>query len=114
MPEISIQKNCASLTNLEDCESFGEPIGPLPKQTAAGFFEEGGMYAGTWDCEPGKLQLDLDITEFCHLLEGHWVLTSESGQVTEIRAGDSWIFPKGWKGTSDVREKVRKVYMIIE
>ncbi|MEM6512700.1 MAG: cupin domain-containing protein [Pseudomonadota bacterium] len=114
MPEISIQKNCASLTDLEDCESFGEPIGPLPRQTNAGFLDGDGLYAGTWECEPGKLQLDLEITEFCHLLEGHWVLTSESGQVTEIRAGDSWVFPKGWKGVSDVREKVRKVYMIIE
>ena len=28
--------------------------------------------------------LDLDLTEFCHLLEGHWRFTSESGQVTEV------------------------------
>jgi uncharacterized cupin superfamily protein len=41
------------------------------------------------------------------------VLTSVSGKVTEIRAGDSWVFPKGWKGTSEVVETVRKVYMII-
>lgn len=114
MPEISIQRTAAELDNLEDCESFGEPVGDLPRQTAAGFYEENGMYAGTWDCEPGTLMLDLEITEFCHLLEGHWKLTSESGQVTEIRPGDSWIFPKGWKGTSEVIEKVRKIYMIIE
>ena len=60
-----------------------------------------------------KLQLDLAITEFCHLLRGHWVLTSESGQVTEIKAGDSWVFPNGWKGTAEVLETVRKVYMVV-
>lgn len=113
MPEISIQKNCASLDNLVEAESFGEPIGELPLQTDAGFFEEGNLVAGTWECAPGTLKLDLDITEFCHLLKGHWVLTSESGEVTEIEAGDSWIFPKGWRGTAEVKETVRKVYMII-
>lgn len=68
---------------------------------------------GTWECEPGKLQLDLEITEFCHLLKGHWILTAESGQVTEIRAGDSWVFPRGRKGVAEVVETVRKVYMVV-
>ncbi len=113
MPEISIQNQCASLTDLIDTDSFGEPIGELPRQTDSGFFEEGNLVAGTWECEPGKLQLDLGITEFCHLLQGHWILTSESGQVTEVRAGDSWIFPNGWKGTAEVVETVRKVYMVV-
>lgn len=113
MPEISVQQGCASLNDLINVESFGEPIGDLPLQTDGNFFEEGNLTAGTWECEPGKLQLDLDITEFCHLLKGHWVLTSESGQVTEVKAGDSWIFPKGWKGVAEVVETVRKVYMII-
>jgi uncharacterized cupin superfamily protein len=113
MPEISIQKQCAGLTDLVATDSFGEPVGDLPKQTDSGFYEEGNFIAGTWECEPGVLQLDLDLTEFCHLLKGHWILTSESGQVTEIKAGDSWIFPKGWKGRSEVVATVRKVYMII-
>jgi len=113
MPEISIQHQCANLTDLAACDSFGEPIGDLPTQTDSGFFAEGNLVAGTWECGPGKLQLDLDITEFCHLLKGHWILTSESGQVTEIKAGDSWVFPRGWKGTSEVVETVRKVYLII-
>jgi uncharacterized cupin superfamily protein len=113
MPEISVQKQCLGLTNLVGAESFGVPIGDLPKQTDAGFFEEGNLIAGTWECGPGKLQLDLDVTEFCHLLKGHWVLTSESGQVTDLRAGDSWVFPRGWKGTSEVVETVRKAYLIV-
>ena len=113
MPEISVQHQCATLTDLIDAETFGEPIGELPRQTDSGFFETDKMFAGTWQCEPGKLQLDLEITEFCHLLEGHWVLTSESGQVTEVKAGDSWVFPLGWKGTAEVLETVRKVYLMI-
>ena len=113
MPEIKVQHQCASLTDLIDADSFGEPIGALPRQTDSGFLAEDNMFAGTWECEPGKLQLDLDVTEFCHLLEGHWILTSESGQSTEVKAGDSWVFPRGWKGTAEVVEKVRKVYLMI-
>ena len=113
MPEISVQKQCASLNDLVLTETFGEPVGPLPKQTDSGFFDQNNMYAGTWDCEPGVMKLELDIVEFCHLLKGHWILTSESGQVTEVKAGDSWVFPKGWKGTSKVVETVRKIYFIV-
>ncbi|NKB36454.1 MAG: DUF861 domain-containing protein [Gammaproteobacteria bacterium] len=113
MPEISIQKNCSQLSDLIDTESFGEPIGKLPKQTNSGFFEQDNLYAGTWECAPGTLKLDLDVMEFCHLLSGHWILTSESGQITEIKAGDSWVFPNGWKGKAEVIETVRKVYFLI-
>lgn len=113
MPEISVQHQCAALTGLTPVGSFGEPVGPLPGQTDKGFYSEGNMIAGTWECEPGTLKLDLNLTEFCHLLEGHWRFTSESGVVTDVRAGDSWVFPKGWRGTAEVIEKVRKVYMMI-
>ena len=113
MPEISVQHQCAALTDLVKVDSFCVPMGDLPMQTDNGFFEQGNLIAGTWECEPGTLQMDLEITEFCHLLKGHWVFTSESGQVTEVKAGDSWIFPRGWKGTAEVLETVRKVYMII-
>ena len=114
MPEISVQHQCAKLTDLELTDSFGDAVGALPKQTNSGFYEAGNSYAGTWECEPGLLDLDLTVTEFCHLLEGHWILTSESGQVTEIRAGDSWVFPNGWKGRAEVVEKVRKVYWMVQ
>lgn len=113
MPEVSIQKQCASISDLVEVDSFGTPVGPLPLQTDKGFFSEGNMVCGTWECAEGTLELDLDVTEFCHLLEGHWKFTSISGQVSEVKAGDSWVFPKGWKGTAEVVEKVRKVYMMI-
>jgi|TARA_B110000495_G_scaffold131041_1_gene114243 uncharacterized cupin superfamily protein len=113
MTEIKVQHQCIDLDDLIETESFGEAIGPLPKQTDSGFLDQDNTFAGTWECEPGKLQLDLEVTEFCHILKGHWVLTSESGKVIEVKAGDSFVFPKGWKGTAEVIETLRKVYMII-
>ena len=117
MPEIAIQKQSSALTDLEICESFGEPVGQPSLQTAAGFFEgesyKGNFYTGTWECETGVMELDLDLTEFCHLLEGHWKITSESGVVTELHPGDSWVFPRGFKGRSEVLKRVRKVYFMM-
>ena len=43
MPEISIQKQCASLQDLVLADTFGEPIGALPKQTDSCFFEESNL-----------------------------------------------------------------------
>ena len=113
MPEISMQAQCATLTDLVDTESFGEPVGELPKQTDSGFYEHENLFAGTWECEPGTLKIDLDLMEFCQLLQGHWILTSESGQGAEVKAGDSWVFPRGWKGSGEVVETVRKVYLVV-
>ncbi len=114
MTEILVQRQPALLDDLKEAPSFGEPIGELPLQTDNCFHAKDGVYMGTWECEPGKLKLDLGVTEFCHILKGHWILTSDDGEVTEIKAGDSFSFPKGWKGTSEVVETVRKVYTIIE
>ena len=50
MPEISVQHQCASLTDLVEGDSFGAPIGDLPLQTDNGFFQEGSLIAGTWEC----------------------------------------------------------------
>ena len=113
MPEIKSQHQCLNLDDLKETESFGEPIGDLPKQMDSGFLDREDIFAGTWECDPGVLKLDLDVTEFCHILKGHWVLTSDSGKVTEVKAGDSFVFPKGWKGTAEVKETIRKVYMML-
>jgi len=111
MPEIQVQRQCGQISEFTVPESFGTPIGAMPEQRDANFYLEGNLAAGTWECEPGTLQLDLDLTEFCHLLEGHWVLTSESGQVTEIKAGDTVYFDNNSKGTWEVLETVRKAYL---
>lgn len=37
----------------------------------------------------------------------------QTGVVTEVKEGDSWVFPRGWKGTAEVIKKVRKVYAMM-
>ena len=114
MRNLPVQHQALTLNDLKDTPSFGEPIGELPKQTDNCFYKENGVLMGTWECEPGVLKLNLPVTEFCHIIKGHWVLTAETGEVTEVKAGDSFAFYKGWKGTAEVVETLRKVYTIIE
>ncbi len=117
MSALFVQKQPVHIADLESCDSFGEPIGALPEQSYQEFFscekEAGDISMGTWECEPGKLQLDLKELEFCHILKGHWRLTAEDGTVTDLKAGDSFCFPRGWKGVSEVIETVRKAYTMI-
>jgi uncharacterized protein len=39
-------------------------------------------------------------------------VTPDGGAATEIAAGDVAVFPRGWSGTWDIHETVRKVYAI--
>ena len=95
MPEIKVQHQCASKDDLVLTDSFGEAIGPMPKQTDSGFFEEGNLISGTWECEPGKLELSLDVTEFCHILEGHWVLKTIPSFITKCTFSMRRMFSSG-------------------
>ena len=51
MPEIKSQHQCLNLDDLKETESFGEPIGDLPKQMDSGFLDREDIFAGTWECD---------------------------------------------------------------
>jgi uncharacterized cupin superfamily protein len=38
--------------------------------------------------------------------------TPDGGEPTVVAAGDAAVFPKGWTGTWEIHETVRKVYAI--
>ncbi len=68
--------------------------------------------AGLWECTPGRWECRVGRDEFCHFLAGRCVYTHESGDRTEIAAGDAAFFPAGWNGACEVIDTVRKVYLI--
>jgi uncharacterized cupin superfamily protein len=39
-------------------------------------------------------------------------VTPDGGEPTEMSAGDVAVVPKGWAGTWDIHETLRKVYAI--
>jgi uncharacterized cupin superfamily protein len=71
------------------------------------------LYCGTWECTPGKVRIDYAEWEFCHLLSGEAVLTSDDGKSWTLKAGDGFIIPPGFKGTWETVQAVRKQYVIL-
>lgn len=71
-----------------------------------------GLYCGIWQSTPGKVRVEYDEWEFCHILEGHSIVTEDGGTPQHLRAGDSFILRPGFKGVWEVVETTRKEYVI--
>lgn len=68
---------------------------------------------GTWECEPGRSRWEfLDRGETIHVLSGRMSVQEDGGPALELAAGDSAVFPLGWRGVWQVHETLRKVYVI--
>ena len=48
------------------------------------------------------------------ILAGRMTVTPDGGEPTEIAAGDVAVFPRGWGGTWQIHETIRKVYVLFE
>jgi uncharacterized protein len=70
--------------------------------------------AGIWECTPGVFRRQIAKREFSHFIAGHCFFTPDGGDPIEIRAGDAAYFPANCNGVWDVREAVRKSYVIVD
>jgi uncharacterized cupin superfamily protein len=87
-----------------------------PKQTVWMHYTDpsGQFLVGIWRSEPGKWRVAYTEEEFCHLLEGVSVITSEAGHSVTVRAGESFVVPRGFVGTWEVVETSVKRFVIHE
>jgi len=116
-PTVSLFKQAAGLkdADLGDWGPVGSPLGAPVSQTSSKLLVGGGgafPEAGYWRCTEGSWRCEVDRDEFCHFLEGACTYTSDSGEVIEIRGGDTAWFPAGWTGRCEVRQTVAKVFLI--
>ncbi len=77
--------------------------------------KELGLTAGVWDCTPfTEKESPYSVNEFMHVLEGSITIVEQGGKATTIKAGESFIIPKGlvcqWRQT----EYVRKFFVIFD
>ncbi|MDX2308600.1 MAG: cupin domain-containing protein [Hyphomicrobium sp.] len=109
---------------------FDRPLGPAesyrpaaeriisgdPVQTAHVLFSsaDGRYHSGIWTCQPGKWRVVFTESEFCQILEGEIVITSDDGATTTVRAGDAFVSPAGFLGTWEVTKPARKVFAYYE
>lgn len=74
----------------------------------------GAFSVGVWEGEIGKWRVSYSEEEYCELLEGVVEVASSDGVTKRFKAGDRFVIPAGFKGTWEVLEKARKVYVIYE
>ncbi|MEA2251366.1 MAG: uncharacterized protein QOG70_1608 [Solirubrobacteraceae bacterium] len=68
---------------------------------------------GVWECTPGGWPIeDRPDTEVVVVVSGAATLTPRDGAPVEIGPGDTAVLPRGWSGRWDVRETLRKVYVL--
>ena len=87
-----------------------------PKQTLSNLFSNaaGTFHAGFWAAEAGKWQVAYTEFEYCEILEGVIMMTDAEGHVQTVRKGDRFVIEAGYRGTWEVLETARKVYVIFE
>ncbi len=70
---------------------------------------------GLWECAPGRFQRQVASGEVMHILAGKGRFEPEAAgePAIEFRAGDTLFFPPDTLGVWEIRETVRKVYVMV-
>jgi uncharacterized protein len=74
--------------------------------------DEDGPSTGIWQCTAGPSYWVQEENEFIYILSGSLTVTPDGGKPATFGAGDCAMFPRGWRGTWDLHETVRKVYAV--
>ena len=101
-------------TELEDWGPLEEATDPeTPMQTAGlTLWNDGVQEVGIWECTAGPSYWKQEEHEFVHILSGSLTVTPDAGSPRKLGPGDAAVFPRGWRGTWELHETVRKVYVI--
>jgi hypothetical protein len=97
---------------LEDWGLLDEATGAPMSTRGRTIWEDGPRSAGIWECTAGPSYWVQDENEVIQVLAGRMTVTVDGGEPVELSAGDLAVFPKGWSGTWDIHETIRKVYAI--
>lgn len=102
----------AADVELEDWGPLEEATGEPMATHGIEMWVDGDKSARIWQCTPGPSYWVQDENEVIYVLSGRMTVTPDGGEAAEVNAGDTAVFPIGWKGTWDIHETVRKVYSI--
>ena len=84
-------------------------------ESSVGVWKEEGLRTGIWEVTPGTFPSTRDgYDEICQVLSGRATITEPDGHSFEITAGSLFVTPAGWKGTWEVHETLRKVWVILD
>jgi uncharacterized cupin superfamily protein len=113
---IVILSNSAQADGLVASGAVARPLSQPACETASlevPMEGAGANRSGLWECSPGRFERQLANAEVMHILSGVCTFTPTGGTPLEIRAGDTLFFPANTVGTWDIRQTIRKVYVVI-
>lgn len=113
---IVILSNSAQAEGLTSSGAVARPLSQPACETASlevALEGAGENRSGLWECTPGRFERQLANAEVMHILSGACTFTPAGGTAREIRAGDTLFFPANTVGVWDIRETVRKVYVVM-
>jgi hypothetical protein len=102
----------ATTRELEDWGLLPEATGPEMTTSGYTLWKDGDQEIGIWACTPGPSRWLLETHEFITVVAGRMTVTVDGGEPLELTTGDTAVFPKGWSGTWDIAETLRKLYVI--
>lgn len=106
----------AGFEPLEDWGTVGKPLSE-PACTLRGVARDipgfDGERTGIWECSPGRFQREVTAGEVMHILCGAGTFTPDTGEAITFQAGDTLICSPMTTGVWDIRETVRKVYVLL-
>lgn len=74
---------------------------------------DGRVRTGIWEATPGLTHaIKDDVYEYCLILQGVVEITENGQEPVVYRAGDSFLFKPGFRGTWRTIETVRKMYVV--
>lgn len=114
---ITIIAQSAQFQDLEPNGPVGLPLSEPACETrskAVALEGAGENRSGIWECSPGRYERQVAEAEVMHILAGACSFTPTGGETRQIRAGDTVFFPARTTGVWDIRETLRKVYVIMK
>ncbi|MFZ1467386.1 MAG: cupin domain-containing protein [Paracoccaceae bacterium] len=69
---------------------------------------DGAMISGIWECTVGSYHATYTSYEYVVMIAGRIVITPDGGTPVTVKAGDSFVVEKDFKGTWKIEENVRK------
>lgn len=87
-----------------------------PAQKASKHYSSpcGQLNAGIWEGAVGQWSVSFSGHEYCEILAGVSVLRDLNGNLKMVKKGDRFVVPAGFKGTWEVLETCRKIYVVFK
>ena len=102
----------ATVTELEDWGPLAEATGDAMLTSGVTLWSNDGSEAGIWQCTAGPSTWSLEQNEFVHVLSGSMTVTRDGEESFLAGPGSTFLVPVGWKGTWEIHETLRKLYVL--